>query len=171
MAKELSAKAFLNAEQLGFVALFAYPMQKQWEKQVKNNPDMANAQSSCYAGVGADISLLDLHSGVLARIIFIGGGGCGKSRVFTQVLNTSLKLFYGRRGVMIEAPSNRAARGVGGITMHVANKLVGSSSLMTANLRAKPNQKAAMQAYSRLGAKLFDELSQLNSKLFHADAY
>ena len=42
---------------------------------------------------------------------------------------------------------------------------------MTANLRAKPNQKAAMQAYSRLGAKLFDELSQLNSKLIHADAY
>ena len=72
---------------------------------------------------------------------------------------------------MIEAPSDRAARGVGCITMHVANKLIGSSSLMTANLRAKPNQKAAMQAYSRLGAQLFDELSQLNSKLFHADAY
>ena len=72
---------------------------------------------------------------------------------------------------MIGAPSNRAARGVGGITLHVANKLIGFSSLMTANSRAKRNQKAAMQAYSRLGAKLLDELSQLNSKLFHADAY
>ena len=82
VAKELSTKASLNADQLGLVAFFAYPM------QAKNNPDIVNAESSCYAGVGADIALLDLRSGVLVCIFFIGGGGCGKSRVGTQVFNT-----------------------------------------------------------------------------------
>ena len=64
---------------------------------------------------------------------------------------------------MIEAQSNKAARGVGGITLHAANKLMGTSSFLTVHLRATPKRKAAMQRYRQLGAKLFDECSQLIS--------
>ena len=57
------------------------------------------------------------------------------------------------------------------MTLHAANKLLGNSSLMTVHLRTKPRQKPAMERNGRLGAKLFDECSQLNTKLWHADAY
>jgi hypothetical protein len=170
VARGLAEKAGFNDDQLRLVALFAYPMQQQWEKQVTANPQLADPASSLWTEDWADVPVLDL-AGVIARVLFTGGGGCGKSRVITQVLTPLLKVFYGRRGVMIEAASNKAARGVGGITLHAANKLMGSSSLITVNLRTKPKQKAAMQRYGRLGAKLFDEFSQLNAKLFHADAY
>ena len=48
---------------------------------------------------------------------------------------------------------------------------MGNLSFLTVHLRATPKRKAAMQRFRRLGAKLFDECSQLNSKLWHADAY
>ena len=66
---------------------------------------------------------------------------------------------------MKEAQSNRAARGIGGITVHAANKLMGDSSLIVIHLRTKPHQKAKLSKYGKLGATIFDELSQLNAKL------
>ena len=42
---------------------------------------------------------------------------------------------------------------------------------MTIHLRTQERQKAAMARYRKLGAKLFDEISQINMKLLHADAY
>ena len=127
----------------------------------------SNFWKSCANQEGALLPLV----GVIARVLFIGGGGCGKSLVITRVLTPLLKTFYGPLGLMIEAASNKAARGVGGITLHAANKLLGSSSLITIHLRETKRQKAAMARYRKLGAKLFDEVSQLNTKLLHADAY
>ena len=45
---------------------------------------------------------------------------------------------------MKEAQSNRAARGIGGITLHAANKLMGDSSLIVIHLKAKPHQKTTL---------------------------
>ena len=72
---------------------------------------------------------------------------------------------------MKEAPSNKAARNIGGETFHNANKLNPTSSLLTPHLRQKPRQQAAMRRFAQLGAKLFDEFSQALAKLWHADAY
>jgi hypothetical protein len=104
-------------------------------------------------------------------VLFVGGGGCGKSRVINLVLTPLCKTYYGSKGLMKEAQSNKAARGIGGITVHAANKLLGSSSLISVHLRPKAQQTAARKKCRRLGAKIFDECSQLHSKLWHADAY
>jgi hypothetical protein len=170
VAYKLATAATLNPDQMALVALFAYPMQEKWDDELRKKPELAAKCRENWATGARYVALLPLV-GVLARIIFVGGGGCGKSRIITQVLTPLLKFFYGARGLMIEAQSNKAARGVGGITLHAANKLLGNSSLMTVHLRTKPRQRPAMEGNGDLGAKLFDECSQLNSKLWHADAY
>ena len=106
------------------------------------------------------------------RLLLVGGGGCGKTRIFNRVLVPLLETFYGRQGVMKEASSNKAARLLRGKTMHTANKLHGGSSLRTVHLRPKEQRGKQLESiYSKLGAKVIDELSQLNAQLFHADAY
>ena len=49
--------------------------------------------------------------------------------------------------------------------------LLGHSSLITIHLRPKAASRVSTRLSVSLGAKIFDELSQLNAKLFHADAY
>ena len=170
VARRLAKDAELNEDQLRLVALFVCPMEKKWKEQLRKKPELADATSEVWSTYSRDTPLLVLV-GVIVRILFVGGGGCGKSRVINRVLAPLLRSYYGRCGLMVEAQSNKAARNVGGCTLHTANKLMGSSSLITVHLRPKPHQKAAMARNERLGSKLFDELSQLNSKLFHADAY
>ncbi len=170
VARKLATEAGLNKDQLRLVALFAWPMQQKWDKRLSDDPQLADSTSAKWANDTEEKELLP-HVGMIARILFVGGGGSGKSRIINRVLTPPLKTFYGSKGLMIEAASNKAARGVGGITLHAANKLLGSFSLMTVHLRTKPRQQAAMNRFGLLGAKLFDEVSQINSKLFHADAY
>ena len=79
--------------------------------------------------------------------------------------------YYGTSGLMKEAPSNKAARNINGETLHAANNLMGSSSLLTTHLRPKPRHMPYIRRVGRLGAKIFDEFSQINSRMFHADAY
>ena len=43
--------------------------------------------------------------------------------------------------------------------------------MITIHLRPKAANRVSTKLYVSLGAKIFDELSQLNAKLFHADAY
>ena len=43
--------------------------------------------------------------------------------------------------------------------------------MITIHLRPKAATRVSAKLYVSLGAKIFDELSQLNAKLFHADAY
>ena len=110
--------------------------------------------------------------GTLVRLLLVGGGGCGKTRIFNMVLVPLLEAFYGPQGVMKEASSNKAARLLRGKTMHAANKLHGCSSLRTVHLRLKEERAQALFGiYGKLGAKVIDELSQINAQLFHADAY
>ena len=84
--------------------------------------------------------------GTLVRLLLVGGGGCGKTRIFNMVLVPLLEAFYGPQGAMKEASSNKAARLLHGKTMHAANKLHGGSSLRTVHLRLK-EERAKQRAF------------------------
>ena len=110
--------------------------------------------------------------GTLVRLLLVGGGGCGNTRIFNRVLVPLLEAFYGSHGVLKEASSNKAARLLHGKTIHTANKLNGGSSLRTVHLRLNERRaKVLGNIYSKIGGKIIDEHSQINAKLFHADAY
>ena len=169
VAWKLVEKASLNSDQIGPVALVVDKMQQQWEKLIAQAPELACADAHLWSSHTFDDAILPLF-GVLIRLLLVGGGGCGKSRLINKVFTPLLMTYYGRRGLMKEAPSNKAARNIGGETFHNANKLNPTSSLLTPHLRQKPRQQAAMRRFAQLGAKLFDEFSQALAKLWHADA-
>ena len=110
-ASKLAKKATLNRDQMCLVALAASLMQAEWEKQQADEPQLKDSSASCWDSHSGDAPLMKLTAGVIARILFVGGGGCGKSRVINKVLTPLLRAYYGRRGLMKEAQSNRAARG------------------------------------------------------------
>ena len=67
------------------------------------------------------------HTGRILRMLLLGGGGCGKTRVINLVLTALFTEFWGERGIVKVAPSNKAARGILGKTLHAAAKLSGST--------------------------------------------
>ena len=102
-AFELAKAATLNADQLAPVALIAHDMQKAWEAQ----------------GKPARMKPMDR----LIRMLILGGGGCGKSRIINLVLTPLFVQYWGPRGCVKAAPSNKAARGILGKTLHAAANL------------------------------------------------
>ena len=107
----------------------------------------------------------------LARVLFVGGGGCGKSRLIVRVLTPLFEAFYGPAGCVRLAPSNKAARLIGGRTMHAAQGLTPASSLRTAALRLTGMaRKKVEQVMIPAGAVVCDEFSQIQSPMLHATA-
>ena len=51
--------------------------------------------------------------GHILRMLLLGGGGCGKSRIVNLVLTALFLGFWGPRGRVKAAPSNKAVRGRG----------------------------------------------------------
>ena len=102
-AFELAKAARLKADQLAPVALKAHEMQKAWEAQ------------------GKPARLKPV--GRLIRMLIVGGGGCGKSRINNLVLTPLFVQYWGPRGCVKAAPSNKAARGILGKTLHAAANL------------------------------------------------
>ena len=142
-AKVLCEAAGLNADQRAFVALLASRMQRQFDAL----PPSAQGRLP--------------KDTVIFRGLLVGGGGCGKTRIINQVLRPLLTSFYGAGGVQTQAASNKAARLIGGKTMHTANKLRAESSLRTVYLRLTAETRRALEASaSRLGALIIDEFSQ-----------
>ena len=89
-AKHLVEAATLNQDQRTPVALIAKDMQIAWEKQGKpRHMDPV---------------------GRILRMLLLGGGGCGKSRIVNLVLTPLFLQFWGPRGRVKAAPSNKAAR-------------------------------------------------------------
>ena len=80
-------------------------------------------------------------SGRVARILIFGGGGCGKTRIINEVLTPLFRRFYGLRGCVLTAFSNKAARLIKGKTSHALTKLYGEMSLTMARLRITPWKK------------------------------
>ena len=147
-ALELAKAATLNADQLAPVALIAHEMQKAWEAQ----------------GKPARMKPI----GCLMRMLLLGGGGCGKSRIINLVLTPLFVQYWGPRGCVKAAPSNKAARGILGKTMHVAAKLTGGS-LNIMNLRCNmATQRALAHLWNPCGAFIIDEGPQGAAALYHA---
>ncbi len=115
-AEHLVRAATLNQDQQAPVALVAKEMQTEWEKQGKPQH-------------------MKPHGKIL-RMLLLGGGGCGKSRIVNLVFTALFLQFWGPRGCVKAAPSNKAARGILGRTLHVVAKL-GGGSLNMLNLKSK----------------------------------
>jgi len=174
VAKHLVDSASLNEDQKRPVALVAARMQQKWEET-----RAAFERSGCDAAFNNKVEssrqrgeALLPTTGVILRLVLVGGGGCGKSRIINKVLSPLLTCYDGDKGVLREAGSNKAARLIDGVTLHMANGLQGNSSLLTPHLRlSAENKRKAEHRYGPLGAKIFDECSQYNARLWHADCY
>ena len=141
VAKRLIEAASLNEDQRCPVALVAQKMQVKWEQeQAAWDHKSVHFRSKIETYRSKGEALLPTF-GVLVRLVIVGGGGCGKSRIINQVLSPLLTCYYGVKGIMKEAGSNKAARLIGGMTMHMANGLQGNSSLLTPHLRLSPTER------------------------------
>lgn len=148
VAKHLVDGATLNDDQKAPVALTAHIMQAAWEKQGKPK-------------------VMERH-GALLRLLLLGGGGCGKSRIINFVLTALFRTFWGPRGCVLMAPSNKAARNIYGKTMHAASKMRGGTMKMI-DLRAKDKTSTALAClYVPCGALIIDEVPQGAAPLYHA---
>ena len=108
--------------------------------------------------------------GKILRMLLLGGGGCGKSRIVNLVFTALFLKFWGPRGCVKAAPSNKAARGILGRTLHVVAKL-GGGSLNMLNLRCAPAvQSALAYLWVSCGALVIDEAPQGAAALYHAVA-
>ena len=150
VAKYLVTEATLNRDQRGPVALIANDMHEAWVKQ--GRPQRMEPV------------------GRILRMLLIGGGGCGKSRIINLVLTALFIQFWGPRGCIKVAPSNKAARGILGKTLHVASKISGCSLTMT-NLRCSSKVVSALAyLWVQCGAYIIDEAPQGAAALYHAIA-
>ena len=143
----------LNEEQLELLALVAAALEKGFARR----PDMSTPFLR--------------RDEVLLTLIIEGGGGCGKTMVLTELIIPLLETFFGADGVIKEAPSNKAARLIGGRTVHSGIGLSAESSLRTAALGLNAQARRKLEVtLIRAGARLFDEWSQLGATLNHAAA-
>ena len=148
VAKALADAATLNADQLGAVALIAADMQKSWEEQ--GRPERMKP------------------TGRILRMLLLGGGGCGKTRIVNLVLTALFAEFWGDRGVVKAAPSNKAARGILGKTLHAAAKLGGSALDVKSLSCAQKTRTALAHLWAPCGAVVIDEAPQGAAALYHA---
>ena len=148
VAKYLVERASLSQDQRGPVALIAKDMQTAWVQQGKPKR---------MAAVGK-----------ILRMLLLGGGGCGKTRIVSLVLTALFLTFWGPRGCVKTAPSNKAARGILGKTLHAAAKLRGASIKMF-DLRCNATvQSALAYLWAPCGALIVDEALQGAASLYHA---
>ena len=150
VARYFVEKATLNGDQQQPVALIAKDMQAAWEKQGK--PKQMKAV------------------GKILRMLLLGGGGCGKTRIINLVLTALFFTFWGPRGCVKTAPSNKAARGILGKTLHTAGKLRGGSLKMMHLLCSQAVRSALAYLWGPCGALIIDEAPQGAAALYHAVA-
>ena len=106
--------------------------------------------------------------GKILHMLLLGGGGCGKTRIVNLVLTALFQTFWGPRGCVKTAPSNKAARGILGKTLHAAAKLRGVSLKMF-DLRCNATvQNALAYLWAPCGALIIDEAPQGAAALYHA---
>ena len=137
VAKYLVEGATLNQDQQGPVALIATAMQTAWEKPGKPK--------------------LMKDSGKIVRMLLLGGGGCGKTRIINLVLTALFQTFWGKRSCMKTAPSNKPARSILGKTLHASAKLRGGAFKMIQLRCIQKVQTALAYLWSPCGALIIDE--------------
>ena len=105
-------------------------------------------------------------------MLLYGGGGCGKTRIINYVLAKLFRRFYGDRGLVLTAFSNKASRLIKGKTSHTLTKIRGGQSLTMARLRLKDDKerRALAAVWAPAGALIKDEFTQQPGALEHAIA-
>ena len=80
------------------------------------------------------------------RAIWLGGGGVGKTRTLSMVVQPLAETYFGSDGYCATAQSNHAAQNLGsrGRTLHAANGLLMTDSLQTARLRCNAQTQRKM---------------------------
>jgi hypothetical protein len=148
VAKYLVEDATLNQDQQGPVSLIATAMETARERQ--GEPKLMK------------------DSGKIVRMLLLGGGGCGETRIINLVLTALFQTFWGERGCVKTAPSNKPARGILGKTLHASAELRGGSFKMIQLRCSQKVQTALAYLWSPCGALIIDEAPQGAAALYHA---
>ena len=159
VAWELSNRASLNEEQRDAVALIAVQLQRMWNS-ILGKPDPVSSQFLPCSWSGENLSIL-----------FLGGGGCGKTYTILRVIKPLAEICFGPDGFAGQCPSNAGARLFLGRTIHAALGLSAMSSLKMPNLILQGKTKTKVERIANpVGILGIDEVSQLAATLYHADA-
>ena len=107
----------------------------------------------------------------LFDMIIDGGGGCGKTMLINFFFVPLCRAFFGPAGVVLAAPSNKAARGINGKTFHSLLGFTPDSSLRTAALALTTQKRIKLErTFVPMGAFLKDEFSMMPGQMNHAAA-
>ena len=155
VAWRLLQQACCTEEQVDAIALVAQCMQRQWT----NRTDVAQFMLP-------PVSIKDN-----CRILFTGGGGCGKTYIINNVLRPLVETFYGRDSFVAQCSSNAGARLLKGRTIHASTGLSPASDLTIRGLQPTGIRRQKLEAtLPKAAAVCADELSQASGQMIHADA-
>ena len=102
-------------------------------------------------------------------MIIDGGGGCGKTMLINHFIVPLCNAFFDQRGVVLSAPSNKAARGIHAKTLHSLLGFKPDSSLRTAALALSAQKRVKLErTFLQAGVMLHDEHSMLAGTMNHA---
>ena len=141
-----------SEDQIGFLALLVEPMQRAWMEKPLHQTKLKPTSSQHFA-----------------RIVGLGGGGCGKSWLLNKMVAPLINFFFeGHNSYLAMCATNAGARHVKGRTVHVASGLNAASSLKISALHMKEDARRKMEFTTKHTACLAcDELSQVGGPLFH----
>ena len=125
--------------------------------EIERRAQLTEAQRRSEGVDATDIVRLPLV-GRRLRLLFDGGGGCGKTRIITSVLTPLFRRFYGPNGLVLNAFANKPARLIGGTTTHGLIKCRGGQSLNITRLRLN-NEKERRALASQQGDR--EEITEL----------
>ena len=119
----------------------------------------------------ADKHLLPLQSidGQAFDIIIDGGGGCGKSMLINHFFVPLCRAFYNHAGVILGAPTNKAARGIHGKTLHGICGFTPDTCLRTSALALTTQKRVKLERTCLpAGVVIEDEFSMISGTMNHA---
>ena len=171
LAKYLCDAAELTTEQRGPVALIARDMRVAYDAEVARRAALTESQLRAES-IGASEHVTLPRKGRRLRLLLYGGGGCGKTRIINYVLAKLFRRFYGDKGLVLTAFSNKASRLIKGKTSHTLTKIRGGQSLTMARLRVQSDKerRALAAVWAPAGALVKDEFTQQPGALEHAIA-
>ena len=170
-ARYLCEKGTLTTEQRGPVALVAKDMQIVFDAEIARRATLSDEQIRA-EGIGDKEHVTLPLKGRRLRILLYGGGGCGKTRIINYVLSKLFRRFYGDKGLILTAFSNKASRLIRGKTSHTLTKLRGGQSLSMPRLRVQNDteRRTLAAVWAPAGALVKDEFTQQPGSLEHAIA-
>ena len=105
----------------------------------------------------------------LFDIIIDGGGGCGKTMLINHFFVPLCRAFFRHAGVVLAAPTNKAARGIHAKTLHCVLGFTPESSLRTSALALTTQKRVKLERTCiPAGAVIEDEFSMIAGSMNHA---